>query len=156
MEDNDDFVKVLFKFYSDVFEEWTVETMWAEIIDLDKGYFRIENIPFYASFACGDIIFAEHDYNEEMLTYRELIEASDNSTIQVVITKKSTQTNNIREIFNLLGCESEKLSEGYFVINIPGEINYALVKRDLSTLKLDKIIDFAESCLSEKHKTQLN
>lgn len=98
-ENNDGFVKVLFKFYNDALEEWTVETMWTEIVDLDKGYFRIENIPFYASFACDDIIFAEYDDDEEMLTYRELIKASDNSTIQIVLANKSTKTNNIRGNF---------------------------------------------------------
>ena len=153
-ENNDGFVRVLFKFYSDALEKWTVETMWTEIVDLDKGHFRIENIPFYASFACDDIIFAEYDDDQEMLTFRELIKASNNSTIQVVLTNKSTKTNNIREIFNHLGCESEMLSEGYFVINVPEEVNYSIVKSKLLILKSDSIIDFAESCLSEQHRIQ--
>lgn len=153
---NNDSLKVLFKFYSNALDEWTAETMWAEIVDLDKGHFKIDNIPFYASFACDDIIFAEYDENETMLIYKELVKASDNSTIQVIMIDKSVGTNNVREIFNLLGCESEKFSDDYFVINVPGEINYSLVKAKLSAVKSDNIIDFAESCLSEKHRIQVS
>lgn len=38
--------KILFRYYSDLLEDMVVETMWAEIIDLEKGYFKLDNIPF--------------------------------------------------------------------------------------------------------------
>lgn len=38
--------KILFKYYSDYLDEVVSETMWAEIIDLEKGLFKLDNIPF--------------------------------------------------------------------------------------------------------------
>jgi len=68
----EDYVKILFRYYSDVLEEETVETMWATIVDQEKGYYKIDNIPFYGSpVASDDIVFAEFDEVEQMLTYRE-------------------------------------------------------------------------------------
>ena len=32
-QEEDNFVKILFRFYSNVLDEWTVETMWAAIVD---------------------------------------------------------------------------------------------------------------------------
>ena len=34
--------KVLFKYHSNVLDELTVETMWAEVIDKDNGIFKLE------------------------------------------------------------------------------------------------------------------
>ena len=61
---DDKFVKILCRFYSNVLDEWTVETMWAETIDKDKGLYKIDNIPFYASIASDDTVFAEYDDTE--------------------------------------------------------------------------------------------
>ena len=82
MEKHD--VKILFRFFSNLLDEWTVETMWAETVDSEKGLYKLSNIPFYASASCDDIVFAEYDKDEERLTYRKTIEHSGNSTIQVV------------------------------------------------------------------------
>jgi hypothetical protein len=144
-------VKILFRFYSNVLEQWTVETMWAETMDVDKGLYKLDNIPFYAAIACGNIVLAEYDEDEQMLTYRETVESSGNSTIQVVIMNKNVVANDIRDMFDALGCESEKFKEGYFVINVPANVNYAPVKEKLSHLRAEGIIDYAEPCLSEKH-----
>ncbi len=38
--------KILFKYYSDYLEDTVAETMWAQIIDLEKGLFKLDNIPF--------------------------------------------------------------------------------------------------------------
>ena len=73
---DDNHVKILFRFYSDVLGEWTIETMFAEIIDRSKGFFKLDNIPFYASVASGDIVFAEYDESEQMLTYRKTVKYS--------------------------------------------------------------------------------
>lgn len=149
---DDKFVKVLFRFHSNVLEKWTVETMWAETIDKEKGHYKIDNIPFYASIASGDIVFAEYDDTEEMLTYRETVEYSGNSTIQVVMMDKTVETNEIRDIFNALDCESEKFNEGYFVIEVPADKSYEPIKQKLSELQNKGIIDYAEPALSENHQ----
>lgn len=146
------FVKILFRFYSDVLDEWTVETMWAEIIDVNKGLYKIANIPFYASIASDDIVFAEYDDAEKMLTYRETIEYSGNSIIQVIVLDKTFITNEIRDIFNNLNCKSEKFKEWYFVIEVPADKNYEPIKQKLSELQDKEIIDYAEPILSEQHQ----
>jgi hypothetical protein len=151
-QQDDRFVKILFRFYSDVLDEWTVETMWAEIIDEDKGLYEIANIPFYASVASNDIVFAEYDKDEKMLTYRETVKYSGNSLIQVVITDKSVVTNDIRDVFNAMGCKSEKFKEGYFVVEILAHKDYKPIKEKLNELQDEGIIDYAEPVLSDNHQ----
>lgn len=49
--------KILFRFYSDVLGKWTVETLWATAVDVQKGWYRLDNIPFYVkSIASDDIV----------------------------------------------------------------------------------------------------
>ncbi len=144
-------VKILFRFFSNLLEEWTVETMWAETINSEKGLYKLSNIPFYASVSCDDIVFAEYDQDEEMLTYRKTIEHSGNSTIQVIILNKEIATNDIREIFNDFGCESEKFKESYFVIEIPAKIDYTPIREKLIELEEKNIISYGEPNLSNNH-----
>ena len=125
--------------------------MWAEIVDKEKGLYKIDNIPFYASIAADDIVFAEYDEDEERLTYRKTIEYSGNSTVQVIMLDKSIATNDIRDTFNSLGCETEKFKEGYFVINVPANQDYQMIKNHLTDLENKGTIDYAEPCLSERH-----
>jgi Domain of unknown function (DUF4265) len=101
----DNHVKILFRYHSSVLDEWTVETMWAEIVDAEKGLYKLDSIPFYGPLvASDDIIFAEHDEDEERLTYRKTVENSGNSIVTVVIMDKTSDINNIRDIFKNLGC----------------------------------------------------
>jgi len=145
-------VKIIFRFYNDILDEWTVETMWAKIVDKNKGYYRIENIPFYAAIASDDIVLAGYDDNEKMLVYKATIEYSGNSLIQVVIMDKLIATNSIRNIFNNMGCKSEKFKEGYFVIEILADKDYKPIKQKLAELQSQQIIDYAEPVLSNNHR----
>lgn len=149
---DDNFVKILFRFYSDVLDDWTVETMWAEIVDKDKGLYKIDNIPFYASVASDDIVFAEYDEAKKMLTYKETVEYSGNSLIQVIVMDKAVVINDIRDIFNSMDCKSEKFSEGYFVIEVLADKDYSTIKQKLTELQNKGIIDYAEPVLSAKHQ----
>lgn len=153
IESQDNYVKILFRFYSNVLDEWTVETMWAEIIDADKGLYKLDSIPFYAPLvASDDIVFAEYDDREEMLTYRKTIEYSGNSTVQVVIMDKTKDINNIREIFSELGCISERVNDAYFSMEIPADKDYKPIRQKLVELEDQEFIGFAEPCLSDKHQ----
>ena len=59
-ETTDNSVKILFRYYSSVLDKWTVETMWADVVDADKGLYKLDSIPFYGPLvASDDIIFAE-------------------------------------------------------------------------------------------------
>ena len=151
MKDQNGLQKIKFRYFSDVLEEETVETMWAEIVDSENGLYKLSNIPFYASVACDDIVFAEYDEDEKRLTYRKTVEYSGNSTVQIVVMDNTVETNSIREIFNNLGCESEKFSDGYFVMEIPAKLNYQPIREKLLELKEKNVIDYAEPCLAENH-----
>jgi hypothetical protein len=152
MTQQDDSVKILFRYYSNVLEQETVETVWATIVDKDKGLYKLDNIPFYGPVvASEDIVFAEYDDTEEMLTYRRTVEHSGNSIIQVVLIDKSKDINNIRKIFEDLNCISEKVNDGYFAMEVLFDKDYRPIKQKLTELEDEGTIGYAEPCLSEKH-----
>jgi hypothetical protein len=148
--------KITFKYYSNILEEEVVETMWCEIIDESKGIYKLDNIPFYGPLiASDDIFYAEFDDNEEGLVFREVIESSGNSVVQVVILKEDFDKEIIRkEVFDL-GCESEGMNDNFFVIEIPINVDYNLIKKILDEYENDKFIEFAEPILSIKHQDDI-
>ena len=155
-ETNDNSVKILFRYYSSVLDEWTVETMWADVVDADKGFYKLDSIPFYGPLvASDDIIFAEYDEDEERLTYRETIENSGNSIITVVIMDKTIDINNIRDIFKDMGCLSERVNDAYFSMEVLVDKNYKPIKQKLTDLEEQGIIGYAEPCLSDNHREQI-
>ncbi len=148
--------KILFRYYSDLLEDTVVETMWAEIIDLEKGYFKLDNIPFFGPLiATDDIFFAEFDEDEQQLTYRKTIEVSGNSIVQVIILEKGFDAAIIREKLKEINCESEGMNETLFAVEITKEVDYSVVKNILNEYAELEVIDFGEPCLSEKHRADL-
>jgi hypothetical protein len=148
-------VKILFNFHSDIFDEQMVETVWADKVDQEKGFYKIDNIPFYIPLvASEDIVFAEFDETEQMLSYRKTIEYSGRTVVQVVIMDKTFETNTIRDIFFKLGCESEKANEGYFSMEIPANLDYKPIKKELDRMENSEIIGYAEPTISDKHRTE--
>jgi hypothetical protein len=65
---------------------------------------------------------------------------------------KNYDLNSIRKIFEEMNCESEKLNEGYFAMEIPAKVDYKTAKQKLEELETNEIIGYAESCLSENHQ----
>jgi hypothetical protein len=150
---DNNYVKILFSFHSDVLNKETIETMWATIVDKDKGLYKLYSIPFYAPHvASDDIVFAEFDDYEQMLTYRKTVEYSGNSTIQIVLIDKSKDISQIRDLFKELGCVSEKLNEGYFSMEIPSTVDYKNIKNKLDELATQETIGYAEPCLADGHR----
>lgn len=146
-------VKILFRFHSDVLDEETVETMWATIVDKDQGLYKLDSIPFYAPLlASDDLVLAEFDDQEQMLTYRKTVEYSGNSTVQIVLMDKSKDINQIRDLFKELGCVSEKANEVYFSMEIPSTVDYKNIKKRLNELEIQETISYAESCIAAGHK----
>lgn len=144
--------KILVRYYSDVLEEIVVETLWAEIIEQEKGLYKIDNIPFYGpKFSCGDIVFAEYDEDEERITFRRVVEYSGNSTIQIILLDKKTEVENLRNEFKNIGCESEGTGSNYFVMEVLYELNYLPIFKKLKELEKAEIINFAEPNISKKH-----
>lgn len=148
--------KILFKYYSTYLEEIVSETMWAEIIDLEKGYFKLDNIPFFGPLIATDDIFrAEYDENEKTFMHKETIESSGNSIVQVLVLEKEFDAAIIREKLKAINCISEVLNDTFFAVEIVRNTDYSLVKSILNEYDSQAIIEFAEPCLSEKHRTDL-
>ena len=153
---NDNSVKILFRYYSSVLDEWTVETMWADVVDEDKGFYKLDSIPFYGPLiASDDIFFAEFDEDEERLTYRKTIENSGNSIVTVVLMDKTYDVNAIRDIFKDMGCLSERVNDAYFSMEVLVDKNYKPIKQKLTELEDEGVIAYAEPCLSDNHREQI-
>ena len=148
--------KILFKYHSNILDKLTNETVWAEIIDKENGIYKLDSIPFYGpQIATDDEFYAEFDESEKMLTYKRTTKYSGNSIVLVIITKEGFNKEIIRNRFKTLNCESEGLNENYFSMEIPKNINYFQVREILDEYVNNRIIEFAEPCLSEKHRTEL-
>lgn len=146
------FKKIAFKYYSDVLDGEVVETMWTEIIDEEKGIYKLDNIPFYGPpIATDDLFFSEFDEEEDNLIFRNVIEHSGNSIIQVVIMEKGFDKEIVREELKKLDCQSEGLNEKYFAVEIGKNINYKNIKLILENYEHKGILVYAEPMLSEKH-----
>tara|TARA_R110000868_G_scaffold409765_1_gene695934 strand:- start:56 stop:532 length:477 start_codon:yes stop_codon:yes gene_type:complete len=148
--------KILFKYHSNVLDEITVETMWAEIIDKDNGIYKLDNIPFYGPLiATDDEFYAEFDESEQMLTYKKTTKFSGNSIVLVIITQNGFDKEIIRNRFKELNCISEGLNDSYFSMEILKNINYSEIKKILTEYETVGILEYSEPCLSEKHQTDL-
>jgi hypothetical protein len=151
MEDNK--VKILFRFYSDVLEQDMEETMWADILNANLGHYKLDSIPFYVPYiATDDVVLAEYNDEEEMLLYQETIQASGNSTIWVVITSEKTNAEEIREAFYNMDCLNDAISDLFFAMEVKAETNYLVIKNKLNELKAQGMIDYMEACLSVNHQ----
>ena len=144
-------VKILFRFFSDILDEETIETMWATVLNEEKGTYQIANIPFYAFVACGDIIFAEYDEDEKMLTYRKTVKYSGNSTIHIILLTEEFNANELFTPLQALKCNYEGLNTKYFALGVPKVISYKPVKDILKVLEQKELLSYSESCLSDKH-----
>jgi hypothetical protein len=148
--------KIVFRYHSDILDEEVVETMWSEIIDSEKGIYKLDNIPFYGPLiATGDVFYAKYDDKESAVVYKETIAISGNSIIQVVILKANYNKEIVREKLRLINCPSEGFNEKYFVVEVKKEVDYAIVKQLLNEYYELEILDFAEPCLSKKHSEDL-
>ncbi|WPO78046.1 DUF4265 domain-containing protein [Flavobacterium sp. KACC 22761] len=148
--------KILFKYYSDYLEDNVSETMWAEIIDLEKGLFKLDNIPFFGPLiATDDLFYAEFDEKENRFVYKETIENSGNSIVQVLILEKGFDQEIIREKLKAINCQSEGLNETLFAVEIVRDVDYSLVRSILNEYEAQEIIEYAEPCLSDKHRADL-
>ena len=150
---NDNYVKILFGYNSNVLDEYVVETMWAFVIDEQKGYYKIDNIPFYgAPIASDDIVLAQFSEEEQQLVYIETIEYSGNSVVLVTLMKDEIEIEAIRNEFKKLGCTSEKVNKKYFAMEIPKSIDYKYVKGILEKYEKAGLIGYAEPVLSNLHR----
>ena len=154
--ENDKYTKVLFRYFSNILNKEIVETMWATIVDNEKGIYKLDSIPFYGpQIATEDEFYADFDKNEQMLSYRETTKYSGNSIVLVTINQNDYDKEKMRDEFRILNCTSEGLNEHYFALEIPKRCDYSIIKNKLSELETRGIIEYAEPCLSEKHRNDI-
>lgn len=156
-EENDEYAKVLFRYHSNVLDEMTVETMWAIKIDEKNGIYKLDSIPFYGPLiATDDEFFAEFDESEQMLTYRKTTKYSGNSIVLVSVIQEGYNKEIIRDDFRSMNCPSEGLNKIYFSMEIPVSTDYSKIKIKLDEYANQRVLEYAEPCLSEKHRNEIN
>ena len=69
---DDNYVKILFRFHSDVLDEETVETMWATIVDKDKGLYKLDSISSQQRLPIDTDIFFCTELGEDVAYYEEI------------------------------------------------------------------------------------
>ncbi len=148
--------KIVFKYHSDVLDELTVETMWAKKIDPANGIYKLDSIPFYGPLiATDDEFFAEFDEQEQRLTYRRTTKHSGNSIVQVIMTTDELDKQVIRDELKDHNCLSEGLNKKFFSVEILKSTDYGIIKKLLRKYEQQGILEFAEPCLSEKHRNDI-
>ena len=125
-EESIEMVKVVFRFFSDLFDKEMIETMWCMPLDAELGLYQLDNIPFYAPLmAADDVIFAEKDDSEGgMLAFKKVVESSGNSTIHIVRMEESNSIESILKPVLDLGCNFEGINENYLALDVPSDIQY--------------------------------
>ncbi|RIJ37626.1 DUF4265 domain-containing protein [Pontibacter oryzae] len=147
--------KIIFRFHSELFAKEMTETLWALAVDPTQDLYQIDSIPtFVPLIATEDIVRATYDAMEEGLLYQETVTPSGNSTIQVIRQNEDTPLLELRKRFAETGCLSEEVNEDFFVLEVPMNVNYAVVKELLDELETQEEIEYAEPCLSEVHREQ--
>ena len=105
--------------------------------------------------ATDDIFYAEYDETEGKFMHKKTIQNSGNSIVQIAVLEKDFDKEIIREQLKAINCVSEGLNETFFAAEIAKDVDYSLVRNLLSEYESKEIIEFAEPCLSEKHRTDL-
>jgi hypothetical protein len=156
-EISEDYVKVVFRFHSELFEKEMIETLWCRPLDPELGLYQVDNIPFYAPLiAADDLILAEKDEKEGgMLAYRHTVKESGNSTIHLVKLEDSFVMQDLVDLLVKLGCNFEGMNENYFAIDVPCDVSYSPVRTLLDEFEEKDLAGFSESCLSDLHQSQL-
>ncbi|WP_343703480.1 DUF4265 domain-containing protein [Chitinophaga sp.] len=146
-------VNIVFRFQSSVLGEETIETLAAEAISGMEGRYKITSIPLYMpGVACGDVVRAEHDAEENNFYCREIIEPSGHSTVQVMLMHTTKNEETISGVFREMGCGMASAGIGYFVLDVPADLDYAPVKLKLEQLSRNGVLDYAEALLSDNHR----
>ena len=105
--------------------------------------------------ATDDLFYAEFDEEEIRFVYKETIENSGNSIVQVVILEKGFDNEIIREKLKAINCLSEGLNDTFISVEVVRDVDYSLVRSVLGEYESEGIMQYAEPCLSDKHRTDL-
>ena len=147
--------KIIFRFNSSLFGREMTETLWALEVDTTQDLYKIDSIPYYVPLiATEDVVRAVYNKMEEGLLYQETTTPSGNSTIQVIRLNEETPLLSLRKQLAELGCVSVEVNEDFFVLEVPANVNYAVVKDKLDELEQQQEVEYAEPSLSDIHREQ--
>lgn len=150
------FAQIIVDYHSEVLEKQTEEILWGLIVDKEKGLFKIDNIPFYGpEVSCEDIVLAQPTDKKDTYLMQQVYQYSGNSTIQVIVQKDKYNREDLYNEILYAQTEIELVDDYYFVINVPFKTDYKNVYAILAALEEEKVITFAEPCLSPKHASDL-
>lgn len=135
--------KILFTFKNED-GNFQVESVWAT---KQGKYYKIDNIPFLVSnIALGDLVSVEED--ENVLHFDELIEPSGHSTIQTIIFDVNELPKFCKNIENF-GCTWEGGHiKSLIAIDVPKNVDYALLKSYLDKGEEQNLWSYREACLA--------
>lgn len=127
-------IKILVRLDSNDWHGMTGEKLWAT--EVEHGYFRIENNPFYAyGISFADLVEAELGSQDEVLFCRVVLKGG-HSNYRIMLRDGSRRAEFDRIWLNLesLGCryESSKSPEKFFAIDVPPDVDVHYVYSVLS------------------------
>ena len=89
------------------------------------------------------------------MVYQKTIESSGNSIVQILILEKDFDKEIIIEKLKAINCLSESLNDTFLAVEIARETDYSIVRSVLNEYETLSVFEFAEPCLSEKHRADL-
>ncbi|NML19850.1 DUF4265 domain-containing protein [Pseudoflavitalea sp. G-6-1-2] len=135
--------KIVFTF-SDINGDRHIENLWAS---QNGTCFRIENIPFFTpGIAYGDIVSVKEING--VLHFEQLIEPSGHSTVQMVFREEEDIIPSMKEL-EQMGCAWEASSSNKLIaLNIPYDVQYAMVLNYLENGDEELKWTFREACMN--------
>ncbi|GAT62159.1 DUF4265 domain-containing protein [Paludibacter jiangxiensis] len=129
--------------------DFETESIWCTRVD---NGFQIDNIPIVAKrISLGDIITAEYDNDDKVYYFDDFVSVSGNTTVRLFF-KDACLMENVRQILNKFGCESEVLVQRKIVaVNIPQNVEYKNIKHFLDKGENENKWVYEESCLCHEY-----
>ena len=123
-----------------------VESFWAT--PLGNGFYRVENVLFYAKgYSFGDIVRVE-ERPDDGLYVVALVEESGHSTVRIIFMN-TEEVQAVRRHLETLGCESEMSDRPYLIsVDIPKAVDYKIVRAYLEEGKSKEEWFFEEAVLA--------
>lgn len=133
---------------------------------LSDNTYRLIEIPLWACLSIGDVIkVTVSDKYKNRLVFCEIINSSNNSTIQVIeITDGELEAQVLPRLKQLVGDENIRFdleninfsSHKYISFNVPQDMDYMTVNNLLLEWRRNNFIDFQIAVFASKHKPKNN
>ncbi|WNG46390.1 DUF4265 domain-containing protein [Archangium minus] len=141
----DEYVKVLFELEKEDEDYPPVEyeRLWAR--PLGEGLFEIDNIPFFVrGISVGDVVAAQQGKGE--VVFSELVRASGNSTLRIIVFDES-HVEEVRRQIQALGCSTELNVSKMLGVDVPPRIDLQAVREWLMEKQSSGTLEFEDACI---------